>query len=562
MYVGIFAFALVTTIVITLFLRTLDSTPPQENDMAHAATMIPGAFPSLHITSVFDPFTQERTFWHDGILTLSNHENGFYNAAVRLRGRGNSTWWNVEDKRPLRLRFIEPTSLLGSPYPARDWILLADYFDRSLLRNYTALKLSSLLDGLDFTPAMRHVHLYVNGQYMGVYLLTDERDVEPGRMQLEWNADPHESDFFMELDARASQGGVEGETFVSVSGMLYDIRFPGSSGRTPAHMQYVKEYLEAVSDAIRARNFNEITRLIDLDSFIDFYIVQELLKNPDVHSLSVFMYLQGAGSGRRLFMGPVWDFDVAAGNFTGQPLGNNPEYLVAAVINYWYRYLMQTPEFFDAVVNRWNQIIDNEIAQTLDHIQTLAATYSHEFERNFERHPTSSQLIPPQMQELISFEEHVDYLLTWLQTRIAWLDDYFNDRLPNHDPLVQLVDFYRQSPLTIIIDGEIQALNTPAIFLHSRILIALDETYRLFGANAHFDHAAQTLQITQGDLYITYEIGTRYFFANGNMFNLSTPFPFEIDGNIFIPLSMITNGLGYSTTWSSATRTAQLIRIE
>ncbi|MCL2603761.1 MAG: CotH kinase family protein [Defluviitaleaceae bacterium] len=105
----------------------------------------PRHFRSLHLTTYQCPFDIERTLWHDAYLTL---EGAFEEEGVRLRGRGNTTWWLGEDKRPLRLRFNEPVFLLGSDYAARDWILLSNHFDYSLLRNYGALTLSRLL-GLD-----------------------------------------------------------------------------------------------------------------------------------------------------------------------------------------------------------------------------------------------------------------------------------------------------------------------------------------------------------------------------------------------------------------------------
>jgi len=525
------------------------------------ATKIPSTFPVLHISSALDPFDIERTLWHEGTIALSDapEDLSFEAVDARLRGRGNSTWWNGRDKRPLRFRFDEPRSLMGSSHEATDWILLANHFDRSLLRNYTALHLAGLMDGLDFTPVPHHLHLYVNGQYMGIYLLTDERDVGPGRMELTWDPDPALSDFFLELDARAHQGGTEGETFVTVSGLHYDIRWAGSSRRrTTEHVEYARAYLEAVSAAIRAQDFAEIVSLIDLDSFVDFYLVQEIVKNPDVHSLSVFMYITGQGAERRLFMGPAWDFDTAAGNSRTQPLGYGPEYLFAAVVNYWYRYLMGVPEFFEAVTDRWNALRDTVVAETIDHIRRTAIRYQLEFERNFERHPMHLAQVPRPPAPIYAIEdfmEQVDYLTDWLEARVAWLDAFFNGRLPGHDPLRALVTYYaEQNPLHITLHGEVRHFEHSPIQLHNRAMLTPDELARLFDMTLSFDPTAGTLTLTRGPVAVTHEAGTSLFVVDDRQVHVGVP-TVIIQGRPYIPLRVLTDALGYVTQWQADTRT-------
>ena len=536
--------------------------PPPEKDEADKLRM--PFFPILHITSELDPFDIERELWHDGTIALLDAPEGIVFDAVdaRIRGRGNSTWWNGPDKRPLRFRFDAPRSLMGSAYEATDWILLANHFDRSLLRNYAALYLAGRMDGLDFTPVPHHIHLYVNGAYMGVYLLTDERDVNPGRMELVWDPDPSLSDFFLELDARAPQGGTEGDTFVTVSGLHYDIRWSGSSRqRTPEHVAYAKAYLESVSAAIRSQDFAEIIALIDLDSFVDFYLVQELFKNADVHSLSVFLHITGQGAERRLFMGPVWDFDTAAGNARLQPLGYGPEYLYAAVVNYWYRYLMGVPEFFEAVTDRWNTLRDTAIAETIAHIRYTAVRYQAEFERNFERHPMHSARVPrppAPIYEIEDFTEQVDYLIDWLETRVAWLDDFFNGRLPDHDPLWTLVTYFTyQSPIHITVHGETRHLYSPPILLHDRTMLPLQALADLFQMTLHHDPVVGTARLTRGPVTITHDIGTPHFFVDGNRVDAGIP-TIVIRDQAHLPLHIVVDALGYASQWEADTRTVAI----
>ena len=336
------------------------------------------ALPAIHIYTPETPF-DIRELWQDGTIIVSEPGQEPIELEARIRGRGHSTWFSGPDKRPLRFRLAEPSTVLASENEAINWILLADNFDRSLMRNYFTLTLANRLDGLSFTPIPQHLQLYVNGEYMGVYLLTDERDNDQGRMSLEWNSDPALSCFLVELDST-------GEGFV-VHGLQYDFRYPSGRRLTQDHIDYAQAHVQRVSNAIRSQDFDEISRLIDLPSFIDFYIVQELTANIDVHLRSVFMHISDNGNGRRLFKGPVWDFDLALGNKTGQTLGHSPEHLYAGVVNYWYRYLLGVPEFSEAVTLRWNEIVNVEIADSIIHISRKALRYQADFERNFERHP-------------------------------------------------------------------------------------------------------------------------------------------------------------------------------
>jgi len=296
---------------------------------------------------------------------------------------------------------------------------------------------------LDWTPVSQFVHLYVNEIYMGVYQLTDERDLGPGRLTTVVDEDPEISEFVLEWDARASADGARRYyDYVRVNNTLFDIRFPsGSRFRSVEQGEYVQHFLYGVDTAIRSRDFDRVSELIDMNSFVDYYIVQELMKNLDIHWSSIFMQIRGQGEERRLHMGPVWDFDLSSGNANAdlpprlRPLiedyypTNAPEGFHAALVNYWFRYLMAIPEFHEAVRVRFNYVKDVEIAQMIDAIRYLAINFEDEFLRNFERHDILGQRswrATPAMNEIETFRGHVDYLINFLTQRVDWLYEALN----------------------------------------------------------------------------------------------------------------------------------------
>ena len=394
------------------------------------AHVVKGQFPSLHITSSYHPFEVERDFWHNGTLSLTNHTDAFESVDIRIRGRGNSTWLFGEEKRPLRLRFEAPQSFLGSEYVARDWVLIANHFDLTLMRTYLAFYFASLLDGLDWTATAHFVHLYINGEYVGVYQVSDERDIQPGRMQLIFDEAPFVSEYLFELDNSAVNGGTEGVDFFFVDGAPYDIRYPRNDRLSPEHVEYMRNFVKDVTQVLRSGDFEAIAAVMDIPSFVDFYLVQELFKNIDVGFNSVFMQVRGQEENRRLYWGPVWDFDRSAGNMY---YWYTYEHFHAAVRNHFMRYLMTVPEIFDLVAERWAEIADNQVLQMILRIEYYVYNYQSEFERNFERFPVwedpfpqwMTQMLPSHLHKIDSWYGQAAHLLEWFEGRIWWMNQIF-----------------------------------------------------------------------------------------------------------------------------------------
>jgi len=401
-------------------------------------------FPSLHLVSELDPFAVERSFWHDGAAAVwgTGDEYNFENVPVRIRGRGNSTWVRGTEKRPLRLRFPEARRMFGSEYAHRDWILIANLFDPSLIRNYSAKYLAGLLDNLHFTPMSLFVHLYINGEYWGVYEFTEERDPSPGRGLLLFDPDPTISEYMFELDGhllgwRSDEFVEDEDFFVAGEGdaaRAYDIRFPRQRD-WDGHLEYLSDFVRDADEAINSRDFEAIARVIDIPSFVDFYLVQELTKNIDVGRFSVFMTLQGQGDERRIHFGPVWDFDRSAGNTL---YWTAPQFGHASVRNNWFRNMMAVPEIFDIVAERWNEVKDGPIRQMINSVDYLTTRYEESFLRNFYRHdhilgaeypyPRWFVMLPKETREIDTHQGQVEYLLNWFEQRVEWLDDFYNRR--------------------------------------------------------------------------------------------------------------------------------------
>lgn len=342
--------------------------------------------------------------------------------ALEIRGRGNSTW--DLPKKPYRLRLAARQALLGMP-SNRDWVLLANYSDKSLLRNRLALELGTAL-GMAWTSRSAFVELYLNERYDGVYLLTENIKVANDRVDIdELDEDDLDSGvitggYLLEVDFRR-----EGHTIDTIIEQL-PIVFQDPEEPAPAQEAYLAGYLNDFERALHSSDFADpvlgYAAYIDVDSFIHWYLVNEIFRNLDAKMRSsCWMYKPRGG---KLHMGPLWDFDIAAGNFdgadgyetTGWWIRNGP----------WFARLFEDPAFLARVRQVWNEIRVRQLPALIESIPAHAASLQQSQLNNFQRWPILETWVWPNNRVPGSYAGEVEYLATWLNARIAWMDAELN----------------------------------------------------------------------------------------------------------------------------------------
>lgn len=239
-----------------------------------------------------------------------NEETGMlrlYNEAGRLeysgeleeiKGRGNSTW--EYEKKPYNLTLKEAGDLLGMGAATR-WILLANATDASNLRNKLAYDLAKDA-GLAYTPECRWVDLYLNGEYAGLYLLSERNEIHEERIAI-----GRENTFLVAKDWRW-RFEEAGNPFVLTKDNTA-LRIYQSDFSREALLDIVQTAENAILgkdgiDPVTGKHWRE---LIDVDSWAKKYLVEEILGNVDASTLSQFYYYDGSG---KIFAGPVWDMDL------------------------------------------------------------------------------------------------------------------------------------------------------------------------------------------------------------------------------------------------------------
>lgn len=258
--------------------------------------------PIIYIDTPVDITSKDR--WTEG-CTLSVYNAGGDNVVftdAQLKGRGNSTWG--QPKKPYAIKLASAAPVLGMPAHKR-WVLLADWFDTSHLRNELGFYLSSELSRLDYTPRRRYAEVVVNGDYAGLYLFTEQIGLGSSRV------DTGEGGVLLEVDSKAAADDLT----IEVAGFenKINIKEPDMLAGS-AELLQVKQRLEDCVASL-GRGFPQAGELIHFESWIDWYIISELLKNMDSDlTTSCFMHYSPTLNGGRLTMGPMWDFDSSAGN--------------------------------------------------------------------------------------------------------------------------------------------------------------------------------------------------------------------------------------------------------
>ena len=379
-------------------------------------------------------------------ITLENADESycFENVDAEIRGRGNSSWGMA--KKSYRIKFAEKRSMFGSDYEAKSWTLIANHCDKSLSRNALAYEMAQRMSGLDFSSMNEFVELYLDGEYKGVYLLCDQIEVGEGRVDIgeEFCDDPASMGFLIELDSRANEEGKEGYDYVMLDyDRPYLIKSPDSTNPaydSDIHLKYVTDYLTSCLDALSDEDWDRICELIDVDSFVDMYVVNEMFANLDHYLFSVYFYKAPNG---KLYAGPAWDFDVSSGNVDygygegSTESGPRQDLIYSGKLwiadrNTWYRRLLRNEEFLELVRARLVEYKDEILAvAALADTETddgYYAKHGKAIERNFEKWKIMSVYLWPNPQAIVDIttaEGQMDYLADWLRARYGVLCEVY-----------------------------------------------------------------------------------------------------------------------------------------
>ena len=337
-------------------------------------------------------------------------------------------------------------------YPKEeDWILHGPYSDKTLIRNVLIYGLSNVIGR--YATRTSFYSLTINEDYKGTYVLMEKIKRDKNRVNIKKvDQDDITGGYIIKID---KSNGDE-EKFVSDIGWLSKyspsgvqrneqtnktIRFlyeyPNADDINKEEKEYLQGYIEDFENALASKEYkdpqNGYRNYIDVDSFVDFFILNEFSKNIDAYRISTYMYKENNNG--KLFMGPIWDFNLSFGNadycegwatqgwvYQFNSICSNHSLLVP----FWWGRLISDPFFAKKIQDRWQELRADEFStdslmERIDGYQSYLEGHDA-LRKNFSRWQIIGKYIWPNYFIGNSYDDEYDYLKNWISSRLDWLD--------------------------------------------------------------------------------------------------------------------------------------------
>ena len=335
--------------------------------------------------------------------------------SLSIKGRGNATW-TAYPKKPYRLKLDKKYSLLGEPED-KAWVLLANYSDKTFLRNRLAFYLSSI-STLDYTPRSHFVELILNGIYQGTYELCEKIEVGENRVNIGKNG------FLMEQDGYATTEDDSKYFETNHLERVVNIKEP-SVDYGDENFNYIHNFVLAAENALYSDNFKDPEegwkKYLDIETLVDYYLIGEIAKNIDTFRASSTYFTLIPGD--KIKFGPVWDYDHAFGNYVFR---DSEKYDGFYTKQYgWLPRLFEDPDFVSKVKERINYFYErrfdiiSEINDKADYLKHSAIENDMKWGVLFNNYGHDKEIWG-------NYENEVQYLKKWLNLRICWLKEEFD----------------------------------------------------------------------------------------------------------------------------------------
>ncbi len=399
-----------------------------------------------------------------------------YQGKIGIEFRGNTSL-DLSDKKPYSIELRDDNdqpknvALLGMPAES-DWVLLAPFSDKSLIRDVLTYKLAGKL--MEWSPKCRFVEVMFNGQYQGVYAVIEKIKRGKNRVNIS-KLKPtdqlgdsltggyiisfdkyhlNEEPIFLEIKDKK----INGQEFLAPIKIVY----PKALDITYLQKKYMRDWLIKFENVLVGPNFKDpvegYRKYIDVQSFIDMIIMQEITRNVDGYRLSAYFHKDKDSKGGKLVAGPVWDFNIALGNANycegdktfGWAMDFNnvcPE--DGFGIHFWWQRLMEDDAFTAELATRWKTLRTTSLSSKnlTACIDTMSTELSDAQQRNFQQWDILRQWVWPNSFVGGTYGDEVTFLNQWLLTRAAWLDGKMAEFLePKYIPADAFAPFIAPNP--------------------------------------------------------------------------------------------------------------------
>ena len=386
------------------------------------------------------------------------HNNYLGKINIEIRGSSSAGWskksYGIETQNEDGSN--RDVSLLAFP-EENDWALYAPYYDRSLLRNVLSFKLANELGW--YATRTKYCELVLNGDYMGIYVLMEKIKSDKNRVDIarldpdEISGDDLTGGYIIKIDKEPWKPGFDSRYRPfswAWQKIRYQYHYPKADDIVPQQKEYISNFINEFEDVMNSDNYadslNGYSHYLNVDSFVDNIILNELSKNVDAYRLSTFFHKDKDSNGGKLVAGPAWDFNFSFGNvgyYDSQFIQDWELVFLSTDLNFkrndnyqipfWWKKLFDETNFRQKIHRRWQNLRKTtfDINRLKEFINSVADTLNEAQERNFQIWigPGEPKLredgwFPPTdpIDHLQTYADEIEYIKTWVTHRISWMD--------------------------------------------------------------------------------------------------------------------------------------------
>jgi subtilisin-like proprotein convertase family protein len=367
-----------------------------------------------------------------------------YNGKAACHVRGSSSKMFEKNNLKIELRdaagLQTDVSLLGMPAES-DWVLTACYSDKTLMRNALSQYIFQQMG--HYSPRFRFVELIFNGEYYGVYMLMEKvkrnaQRVNVAKMTNQDNQFPYVTGGYIVQINRTDDPGwyslYPGLSNTSAK-FYYQYEYPRAEDITAQQQGYIKAVMDTFETVMQSPTFNNPSagyeKYLEVNSFIDYFIINEFSKNPDAYRLSTYLYKDNYMDGGKIHIGPVWDYDISwhncnFGNASDNKYWQHENASDAFPVPTWWKTFMTDANFKNKLHCRYHTLRQGLLSNGSlnSYLDQLAGLLDEAQKRNYRQFPIMGAYIypNPQPQAGATYAGEITDLKNWIAARGGWLD--------------------------------------------------------------------------------------------------------------------------------------------
>ena len=354
---------------------------------------------------------------------------------IMIHARGNSS--RYFDKLGYRIKLIDkngennPQRLMGMN-SHHEWALHGPFLDKTLIRNYMWYNIAG--ECMEYAPNVRFCELILNGEYQGIYVLTEliSAGKDGARLNLDANVKENTySGYLLRLDRYDDSvydwlNSLTTYTYRNDIGLKLEVEYPGISKLTPEMNKSIKKDFSRFEKALYSYDYDNkkygYTNYIDKLSFVDYFLINEFTANYDAGAYSTYIYKDTGGKYKMC----VWDYNNACDNYQETSVVQAQHFEMQNKL--WFAMLTKDEDFTNQIISRYRQLRKGCLSEEylMNYIDDTIEYLGPAIDRNFEKWGysfDSDTLLEPAERNIHSYEEAVSQLKTFIKERGRWMDD-------------------------------------------------------------------------------------------------------------------------------------------